>query len=501
MGMTFNNYPIRGIDVSGYNNDPYTTKNLDIQKAVDLGIKFICVRGTYGITTDWSFKTTWADAKGKVLRVVYAYLDYYSNDAKGISDANWGKMQAQAVWNLIKDDNDGTPVFLDIEKASFAAPVESVLPKVTRIANAFLAEMDRLTGKLTGVYFSLSYLKHFLGTKHRPLWLAWYNEYVTIPNVIKSVRAEGWTGTIPFWQYASDGDIDNDGVGDGIRMGMEAKALDLDIWIDTPEAFANFGKVTVTLPEPPNTLNIQPFSQQDPRWKDIRFGDTTIGANGCLISDIAMMLKYLGLDTDPARLVAWLKSNGGLYGNLFVWKSVEKLLPGLKFILKYIGSHPDKIDESLSRKMPCLVHVDYDPTTSLIDQHWILIVDKVDGRYVAIDPKDGVRIWFDERYGSSTGNIYNVSTYSFSTTPEPPPIQIPQTSSYEIGKTLVNGQNMRYGPGAANLIIGKINAGIQLPLLAYAKDIYGNPWIRIGHNQWIAQQIRTTKFVERVYVK
>ena len=498
MGMTFNDYPIRGVDVSGYNNNSATVKNLDIQKAVDLGIKFICVRGTYGITTDWSFKTTWADAKGKALRIFYSYMDYYSNTAKGISDANWGKMQAQVVWNLIKDDNDGTPVFLDIEKASSAASIESVLPKVTAIAKAFLDEMDRLSGKLTGVYFPLSYLKNFQFTKHRPLWLAWYNEYVTIPNVIKSVRAEGWTGSIPFWQYASDGDIDNDGVGDGIRMGMEAKALDLNIWLDTPEAFANFGKVTVTLPEPPNILNIQPFSQQDPRWKDIRFGDTTIGADGCLISDIAMLLKYLGLDTDPAKLVDWLKANGGLYGNLFVWKSVEKLLPGLKFILKYIGAHPDKIDESLSRKMPCLVHVDYDPTTSLIDQHWVLIVDKVDGRYVAIDPKDGKVIWFDERYGSYTGNIYNVSTYSYSEVPASP--NTPKTKIVQIGKTLVDYQNLRKLPSLDAPVITKTMSGKEVEILAFAIDAKGNSWVRLGPDLWGAQQIGATRFVEQVYV-
>ena len=498
MGMTFNNYPIRGIDVSGYNNDPYTTKNLDIQKAVDLGIKFICVRSSYGVSTDWSFKTTWLDAKGKALRMAYHYMDYYSNTAKGISDANWGKMQAQVVWNLIKDDNDGTPVFLDIEKASFASPIETVLPKVTSIAKAFLDEMDRLSGNLTGVYFSLSYLKNFQFTKHRPLWLAWYNEYVTIPNVIKSVRAEGWTGTIPMWQYTSDGDIDNDGVGDGIRMGMEASALDLNIWIDTPEAFANFGKATVTLPPPPDTTGIVGISQRDERYKYIQFGDTNIGDNGCILIDIVMLLKYLGLDIDPQRLVDWLKANGGLYGNLFVWKSIEKLLPGLTFIQKYTGARLDMIDESLSRKMPCLVHVDYDPATSLIDQHWILIVDKVDGRYVAIDPKDGMRIWFDERYGDPLTNIYNVSTYSYSEVPISP--NTPKTKIVQIGKTLVDYQNLRKLPSLDAPVITKTMSGKEVEILAFAKDVSDNSWVRLGPDLWAAQQIGATKFVEQVYV-
>jgi len=498
MGMTFNNYPIRGIDVSGYNNDPTTVKNLDIQKAVDLGIKFICVRSSFGVNTDWSFKTTWADAKGKALRVAYHYLDYYSNMAKGISDANWGKTQAQVVWNLIKDDNDGTPIFLDIEKASSAASIESVLPKVIAIAKAFLDEMDRLSGKLTGVYFPLSYLKNFQFTKHRPLWLAWYNEYVTIPNVIKSVRAEGWTGTIPMWQYTSDGDIDNDGVGDGIRMGMEAKALDLNIWLDAPEAFAGFGKATVTLPLPPDTTDIVGISQQNELYKYIQFGDTNIGNNGCILIDIVMLLKYLGLDIDPQRLVDWLKANGGLYGNLFVWKSIEKLLPGLTFIAKYTGGALDKIDESLSRKMPCLAHVDFNPGTYAIDQHWILIVDKVDGRYVAIDPKDGMRIWFDERYGDPLTNIYNVATYSYSEVPISP--NTPKTKIVQIGKTLVDYQNLRKSPSLSAPVTTKIMSGKEVEILAFAKDVSDNSWVRLGPDLWAAQQIGATRFVEQVYV-
>jgi len=504
MGMTFNNYPIRGIDVSGYNNDPTTAKNLEIQKAVDLGIKFICVRSSFGVNTDWSFKTTWADAKGKALRVAYHYLDYYSNTAKGISDENWGKMQAQAVWNLIKDDNDGTPVFLDIEKASFASSIESALPKVTRVANAFLAEMDKLNGKLNGVYYSLSYLKLFPSTKHRPLWLAWYNEYVTIPNVIKSVRAEGWTGTIPMWQYTSDGDIDNDGVGDGIRMGMEAKALDLNIWIDTPEAFTSFGKAIVTLPESPlNILNIPSLSQQDIVRKTITFGNTNIGANGCVTVNIEMTLNYLGLSINTTTLVTWLKANGGYSGNLFVWASIEKLLPGLKFIAKYTGPRLDMIDESLSRQMPCLVHVDFDPATYLVEQHWVLVIGKQGSSYIINDPRDGSRVKFEDVYGDPTKKIFNVSTYSYISvpppTPEPPP-NTPKTKIVQLGKTLVDYQNLRKSPSLSAPVITKIMSGKEVEILAFAKDISGNSWTRLGPDLWAAQQIGATKFVEQVYV-
>lgn len=159
-------------------------------------------------------------------------------------------------------------------------------------------------------------------------------------------------------------------------------------------------------------MNIEPLSQQDERWGDKPFGTTKLRDDGCVITDISMMLRWLGLDTDPARLTDWLITNGGLYGNLFVWKSVEKLLPGLTFVAKYTGARFDMIDESLSRKMPCLVHVDFNPLTSLVEQHWVLIIGKQGSSYIVNDPGSGKRMKLEELYKT----IYNVNTYAFSGT-------------------------------------------------------------------------------------
>jgi len=167
-----------------------------------------------------------------------------------------------------------------------------------------------------------------------------------------------------------------------------------------------------------NVMNIDPLSQVDPRWKDIRLGNSaaTIGSDGCLMTGVTMFARYLGVDTDPAKMNAWLTANGGYYDKLFVWKSIEKLLPGLTFTAKYTGSNLDKIDESLSRKMPCLVHVDYNPATSLVEQHWVLIIGKSGASYIINDPRDGSRVRFEDVYGDPATNIYNVATYSFTGT-------------------------------------------------------------------------------------
>ena len=161
-----------------------------------------------------------------------------------------------------------------------------------------------------------------------------------------------------------------------------------------------------------NVLNIEPLSQVDASRGDIAFGNTKIRYDGCLTVDIEMMLNYLGLKIDTAGLVTWLNANEGYYGNLFVWKSIEKLLPGLTFTAKYTGSNLDKIDESLSRKMPVLVYVDYDPATSFVEQHWVLVIGKQGASYIAIDTKDGAKIKLEQRYEQ----IYNVATYAFTGT-------------------------------------------------------------------------------------
>ena len=242
MGFIFKTFKIIGIDLSKYNDNPDTPRVVDPQKVVDTGIDFTAMRSTVGKWLDPKFKQFWAALRGFVLRIQYHYMDYYSHGGLGLTAEQWGEVQAQAVYDSTKDDNDGCPAFLDIEKASFAAKIEDVLPLVQSIAKAFLVKLDALNGKKNGLYLSLSYIKYFLFAKDRPLWLALYNEYYTPAQAIALARSRGWTGPIYMWQYASDGDIDDDGVADGLKIGVESRTVDLNIWVESQDAFDNFGK-------------------------------------------------------------------------------------------------------------------------------------------------------------------------------------------------------------------------------------------------------------------
>lgn len=89
------------------------------------------------------------------------------------------------------------------------------------------------------------------------------------------------------------------------------------------------------------------FKQCDAKWRDKSLGTSTICSIGCLMSSVSMALNGLGKTingqtSNPETLNAYLKSNGGYQGNLFVWGSVSKL--GLKYQGKFsnkseIASH------------------------------------------------------------------------------------------------------------------------------------------------------------------
>jgi hypothetical protein len=161
-------------------------------------------------------------------------------------------------------------------------------------------------------------------------------------------------------------------------------------------------------------LPIAPLSQVDPRWKDVQLGTSfsTIGGYGCLITCVSMMLDYYGFDTNPALLNEELKGNAGYSnGNLLMWGQVPVIFPGVTYDGKWEGSRNDIIDKCLADGKPAIIHVDYNPATSAIEQHWVLVVGKKDGKYIINDPKDGAQVVFNDRYGDPATKIYNVASY------------------------------------------------------------------------------------------
>jgi hypothetical protein len=84
------------------------------------------------------------------------------------------------------------------------------------------------------------------------------------------------------------------------------------------------------------------FKQCDAKWANNILGSSsTICQVGCLMSSVSMALNGLGRSIDgqsanPATLNNFLRSNGGYYGNLYVWGAVSR------FGLNYQGQPTDK---------------------------------------------------------------------------------------------------------------------------------------------------------------
>jgi hypothetical protein len=49
---------------------------------------------------------------------------------------------------------------------------------------------------------------------------------------------------------------------------------------------------------------------------------------------------------------------------------------------------------------------------------------------------------------------------------------------------MISGLRIRSGPGTVHSIIGSLQTGNVVEILATAKDASGNTWARIGWNQW-----------------
>ena len=122
---------------------------------------------------------------------------------------------------------------------------------------------------------------------------------------------------------------------------------------------------------------IQPLSQRDKRWGDIRLGysNTLIKDFGCTITAIAMILG-----TTPDVVNERLKLVGGFAeGNLVIWDKLEQAFPGIK--VRRVWTYNN--DDVKANVKHVLVEVDGKPIGGF--RHWVVYV----GNQKLYDPWDG----------------------------------------------------------------------------------------------------------------
>lgn len=128
------------------------------------------------------------------------------------------------------------------------------------------------------------------------------------------------------------------------------------------------------------------FSQFDGRWAGITLGNNSdskynIYNYGCLLSDIAAICEYYGIDTDPARLNQKLKDNGGFAQGSgdYNWGAITKLFPVLsenRTVCPDLltDAQISEIKNAIDAGFPVAIQIDYNPKTVDLDSHFVVII-------------------------------------------------------------------------------------------------------------------------------
>ena len=144
------------------------------------------------------------------------------------------------------------------------------------------------------------------------------------------------------------------------------------------------------------------YSQNDPRWKNdlLGYSQTTMGNFGCLVTALAAYMTYLGQNVNPGNLNKLYKARGGFTGNRIYWQ-MPKTIWGIEkpedFSFASGTGFEEKLDAILADNRPALAMVDYIPGGKF-DQHWVLILGKINGVYFLLDPWDGTVQALHARY-------------------------------------------------------------------------------------------------------
>jgi len=85
MTIKFSDYPIRGIDISRFNDNEDTDRLPDLSKLTNKGLSFVAVRIGYGLVKDSLFDYYWKYLKELGIILVYClliqnYIEIYELD-------------------------------------------------------------------------------------------------------------------------------------------------------------------------------------------------------------------------------------------------------------------------------------------------------------------------------------------------------------------------------------------------------------------------------------
>lgn len=160
-----------------------------------------------------------------------------------------------------------------------------------------------------------------------------------------------------------------------------------------------------------SSISVPVIGQQAGAWAGTPLGTSatdTIGSAGCAVTSVAMMLRYYGVNTDPAAFNAWLTANGGYaFDDQLIWSAVTSYSGGRVAFSAWTGPDLGLIQNELDSDRPVVAEVRLNG-----NQHFVLITGySAQGGLVINDPWFADSVNFADRYGDPASGIVSIRTF------------------------------------------------------------------------------------------
>lgn len=140
-------------------------------------------------------------------------------------------------------------------------------------------------------------------------------------------------------------------------------------------------------------LQIEPLSQRQNPWARSHLGtsEVTISGYGCVLTCVAMQVRYHGKEIWPDHLNEEMIKVGGYYKeNLWVWKMLEKIYPDIKWAGRHnfetVPADLSILNDQLEKKQPVIAKVEADEIGTPKGDHFLLVIGREGGDYWVNDP-------------------------------------------------------------------------------------------------------------------
>jgi GH25 family lysozyme M1 (1,4-beta-N-acetylmuramidase) len=229
---------IVGYDISRWQG------HVDFQKMKSYGASFVIIKAGQGNWKDACFDDNWNAAKGVLPRASYFYYDNRHSPAA----------QALTYWEIIKDDPE-TIAWLDLEDTQ-PASYSGWKKWFDFITHFWNLSGDMQMGIYSGYYFWMEAMTQATLPQKEwfaqfPLWLASYPEDPFNVDHSKILKPYPWTRYLILQSGTPS---------IGLEAGVDSREIDYNIFMGTDEQFAEYFKLTETLPLPDEEANMTRYT-------------------------------------------------------------------------------------------------------------------------------------------------------------------------------------------------------------------------------------------------